>query len=804
MKRLTTFLMALMLITLGASAQGSWTAPQPTTRTLTSGNQYYLYNVGAGEFLVNGNDYLTRASVGPQGLVTTVTSTGSGWTIMFASVVGSYVNKTNCYLYYIGEALYCDLDAVSNDSYFTITEISGQTDTYTIVSTSANSTYVGWDEDDGTVVSPMIANVNENTYWQFIIQDDYDVYLAKLDLYDVLVEAEEMGMDSDTNYQNAGTVYTSNTATVDEINAAIEALELAMESHASADHPVDVTNFYITNPSFDTGNLTGWTGFGYQSTPHANGDITISGYAETWSSSTLDNTAFSQTLTLPKGTYRLEADVVATQQDNDDLAVSGVYLCAGSQRTSVHTGNGLPEHFTVEFYVTNENGESADIGMKIYSTDANWVAVDNFVLYYLGEEVTAVTDTESDYKEGGTVTVDGTIYTVQGDNMVENHSFELGFDGWTQANDYATGITFTNFELRSDAQDGKVCLVGTTNAGSSGAGSLGTAWAIESGKTYYFSYWIKQGPDFNEEETTGYYIMTSVTNTKGTDYNVNEGHDSDGAHLLHNFNDGEDPIGTSWQKVEVVYTNGTGDDAYKYLQIDFRWLNNQFAFDNFQLYEIDEDLLPVDWTMTAAGWGTLILPFDADVPDGLTLYAGDALTLEDDGSTLTVGDAAETIAANTPYLVKGTEGTYTFSGTSEEATNGLTAGYLTGTYETLNYEALATIEETSGTVYLLQKHEYHESTEEDEGGVGFYPVTEDSENTGVTLGAYHCYLTLPSGSSGVRAFISLPGDAGDETGIVAVEGDVIANDAIYDLSGRRVAKAVKGVYIMNGKKVLVK
>ena len=58
-------------------------------------------------------------------------------------------------------------------------------------------------------------------------------------------------------------------------------------------------------------------------------------------------------------------------------------------------------------------------------------------------------------------------------------------------------------------------------------------------------------------------------------------------------------------------------------------------------------------------------------------------------------------------------------------------------------------------------------------------------------------------SSGVYASITVWVEiAEDETGIEAVDAD--AEAVIYDLQGRRVEKAVKGIYIVNGKKVLVK
>jgi hypothetical protein len=37
-----------------------------------------------------------------------------------------------------------------------------------------------------------------------------------------------------------------------------------------------------------------------------------------------------------------------------------------------------------------------------------------------------------------------------------------------------------------------------------------------------------------------------------------------------------------------------------------------------------------------------------------------------------------------------------------------------------------------------------------------------------------------------------------------VQPAVISNDALFDLQGRRIAKPAKGLYIKNGKKMLVK
>ena len=83
-------------------------------------------------------------------------------------------------------------------------------------------------------------------------------------------------------------------------------------------------------------------------------------------------------------------------------------------------------------------------------------------------------------------------------------------------------------------------------------------------------------------------------------------------------------------------------------------------------------------------------------------------------------------------------------------------------------------------------------------GVGFYKLT-----AGKTLGVGKAYLTYPS-SSAPEYF----GFDEDATAIISIENGKlkIENEAdeVYDLQGRRVAQPTKGMYIVNGKKVIIK
>ena len=91
----------------------------------------------------------------------------------------------------------------------------------------------------------------------------------------------------------------------------------------------------------------------------------------------------------------------------------------------------------------------------------------------------------------------------------------------------------------------------------------------------------------------------------------------------------------------------------------------------------------------------------------------------------------------------------------------------------------------SKTNYILNKID---------GVIGFYLAN------GKNVAAGKAYLQVPGNS--VRAFFGF-GDF--ETGINIVEAQPAAlSTGAYDLQGRRIAAPAKGLYIVNGKKMLVK
>ena len=200
---------------------------------------------------------------------------------------------------------------------------------------------------------------------------------------------------------------------------------------------------------------------------------------------------------------------------------------------------------------------------------------------------------------------------------------------------------------------------------------------------------------------------------------------------------------------------------------------------NFNIREAAKAEVAMD--ISAAKWSTLILPFNAALPDGVKAYSCNEADVETETLTLT---EATTLKANTPYLINGEAGTHEFSGYELATQDTYAAGIFTGTY--VDYHTTA----NSGT-YVLQKHD---------NVLAFYLVGESAQPW---VRAYRCYITLDNAST-ARMFSF--GFDNETTGIDNAQlstGD--SELIIFDIMGRKVTSMKKGnLYIINGKKVLVK
>lgn len=185
----------------------------------------------------------------------------------------------------------------------------------------------------------------------------------------------------------------------------------------------------------------------------------------------------------------------------------------------------------------------------------------------------------------------------------------------------------------------------------------------------------------------------------------------------------------------------------------------------------------VTLTVTNARYATLILPFQAEVPEGLTAYSVNEIGGQN-GVTLQLQEAGS-LEACTPYIIMGEPADYSFTGISRNISYNHTDGLLTGTMNDYT---------TQGGEYVLQNQD---------GLVGFYLV----DTAHPTVKANHCYITS---ALGIAAKAMYFGDEDNATRINSI-GTTWNDDSIYDLNGHRVSRLVKGqTYIIGGKKVYVR
>lgn len=183
---------------------------------------------------------------------------------------------------------------------------------------------------------------------------------------------------------------------------------------------------------------------------------------------------------------------------------------------------------------------------------------------------------------------------------------------------------------------------------------------------------------------------------------------------------------------------------------------------------IDEPISYVEATVGEAGYATFCSSWALELPENVTAYIVSAVSESD--VTLTEVTA---IPANTPVILKAEANSYELPIIEDaDAVEG-----------NMLLASDGTVQGDGASIFALGN----------KGEVGFYLVAN-----GVTVPAGKAYLVV---TAAVRDFLAFTN--GEADGINAVDnGQFAVGNVVYDLSGRRVEKAVKGIYIVNGKKVV--
>ena len=197
-------------------------------------------------------------------------------------------------------------------------------------------------------------------------------------------------------------------------------------------------------------------------------------------------------------------------------------------------------------------------------------------------------------------------------------------------------------------------------------------------------------------------------------------------------------------------------------------------------------------TLQTGGWNTFCAPFSTATPSGWTVkeLSSSAFDSSTGELTLTFG-AAESIEAGKPYLVKVT------ATVANPVFEGVTVSSTTTTTETTAVDFVPTLGATT-------------IPDGDPKNVLFMAAENTLKHPS----------SLPANMKGFRAYFQLKGDAanaarfnldfgnGETTGISSLTPDASpkGEESIYSLDGRRLSgkPAQKGVYIVNGKKMVIK
>ena len=182
----------------------------------------------------------------------------------------------------------------------------------------------------------------------------------------------------------------------------------------------------------------------------------------------------------------------------------------------------------------------------------------------------------------------------------------------------------------------------------------------------------------------------------------------------------------------------------------------------------------VSFTKDVNAYSTLVLPFDAEVPESFTAASAVSVT----GTEVNL-QGTTTISAGQPVLIQGRgELQLTASNAEIAATTDadLSNGLLQGTYQSMSAPVGS---------YVLQQQD---------NIVGFYLVAD----TQPTIRAFRAWLTVPG--SDVKVFTFSDAD----TGINTIENgqSTMDNAAIYNLAGQRLSKPLRGINIVNGRKTV--
>ena len=267
---------------------------------------------------------------------------------------------------------------------------------------------------------------------------------------------------------------------------------------------------------------------------------------------------------------------------------------------------------------------------------------------------------------------------------------------------------------------------------------------------------------------------------------------------------------------EAAYTEGVeltpnGDGSWTLAQTPGFDVELEVEYDTeLALNEVDDNTAKLDeWngyqadvtltrTLQAGSWNTLALPFNLSIPMGWTVKELSSASLEGEVLTLNFTEATS-IQAGKPYLVKVATTSHLHGATFSEAMvssalhpfTSADVDFVPTLGKTLVTGPTGDESNTKAVLFLATGNHLVNPT-----------VVNDTENASSYIKGFRAYFQVKGQAAEARSFALNMG--GDATEIVDIKREPITNNRYYDLQGRKVSgnAAKKGVYVVNGKKVI--
>lgn len=208
-------------------------------------------------------------------------------------------------------------------------------------------------------------------------------------------------------------------------------------------------------------------------------------------------------------------------------------------------------------------------------------------------------------------------------------------------------------------------------------------------------------------------------------------------------------------------------------------------------------------TLSASYYNTFCVPFDIDLTDeNSPLYGADVQEFDNvTGSILKFKAVTGTMDAGTPYLVKPAANVVNpvFTGVTVKEVESTTVSIANSESPGVNFQFKGTYNKVTLAT---------DKTEQFLNTSGTFSYPSDAEHA--TMKGLRAYFIIPAaviGSGAPELSISFDGgeNGNDNTTVIdGIEYKTVEDGEYYNLAGQRVAQPTKGLYIVNGRKVVVK